>query len=121
LDSGGYTRPANTQGLFIISITKQKFRMPDTQNLSEKGLKSFSSFGGDGTRGYDYPGGFQDAQVGQVTVSLQKGNGYTGGTPNANWFAPGDPSHNQGTDNIVINSGKENIIKNFGVIYFRHV
>jgi len=115
------TRPLNKQGLFIISPANQTFRMPNTQGLSEKGLASFGSFGGDLTRAYDYPGGFQDAQVGQLTVPLQKGNGYTGGGVNANWFAPGDPAHSQGIDNITVNSGKENLIKNFGVIFYRHV
>lgn len=121
LDSGGWVRPANWQGLFVVSLTKQKFRMPDTRNLSEKGLANFSSFGGDATREYDYPGGYQTDQVGQITVPLQKGNGYTGGGVNANWFAPGDPAHSQGTDNITVNSGKENRIKNFGVIFYRYV
>jgi hypothetical protein len=114
-------RPANKQGLFIISPTNLQFRMPDTRNLSEKGLLSFSSFGGDSEREYDYPGGYQVDKVGQVTVPLKKGNGYTGGSPNAFWFAPGDPAHNQGTDNVIVNALVENRIKNFGVIFYRHV
>jgi hypothetical protein len=117
------TRPANKQGVFIISPTNQTFRMPNTQGLSEKGLANFSSFGGDGTRAYDYPGGYQADQVGEITISLNKGNGYTGGAQNADWFGPGDPAHPQdgGYDNITANAGKVNTVKNFGVIYYRHV
>lgn len=123
LDNVGYTRPANKQGCFIISTTKQKFRMPDTRNLSEKGLSDFSSFGADSSRAYDYPGGYQADQVGQLTVTVNKGNGYTGSGANNGWFGPGDPAHPQdgGTNSITVNSGKVNTIKNFGVIYYRHV
>jgi hypothetical protein len=114
-------RPANKQGLFIISPTNLQFRMPNTQGLSEKGLLSFSSFGGDSSRAYDYPGGYQADQVGQVSIVLKKGNGYTGGGVNVGWFAPGQAGNPQPSDTIITNPGKENIIKNFGVIYYRHV
>lgn len=117
------TRPANKHGLFIISPTNQTFRMPNTQGLSEKGLVNFSSFGGDSTRAYDYPGGYQADQVGEVKVRLNKGNGYVGSGANPDWFGPGDPAHPQdgGYDEITANAGDVNTVKNFGVIYYRHV
>jgi hypothetical protein len=117
------TRPANMQGLFIVDNVGMRFRMPNTQGLSEKGLANFSSFGGDITRTYDYPGGYQADQVGEVRVRLNKGNGYAGSGANPDWFGPGDPAHPQdgGYDEITANAGKVNTVKNFGVIYYRHV
>lgn len=119
--SGGYTHPAGKEGLFVLHSTLKKFRVPNTQGWSEKGLKSFTTFGTDAKRGYDYPGGTQAAQVGEVTISINKGNGYLGGAENPDWFGPGDPAHPQdgGYDNITANAGEENTVKNFGVVYMR--
>lgn len=68
LDNPGYVRPTSAgqpwkAGMFIISTTKRKFRMPDTQGFSEQGSKSFSTFGTDAQRLFDYPGGFMPQAV----------------------------------------------------------
>lgn len=116
---GGYLHPQDRLGQFVIHSTLKKFRLPSTRDLTEKGLNSFTVYGIDSDRNYDYPGGYQPDAVGQVIVPLKKGNGYSGGGANPNWFAPGDPGHSQGTDNITINAGKNNWVKNFGVIFMR--
>jgi hypothetical protein len=116
---GPYSHPVERTGQFVIHSTLKKFRLPNTRIMGEKGLNNFLSYGSDPDRAYDYPGGYQPDQVGEVTVPLQKGNGYVGGGTNPDWFAPGDPAHDQGTDNIVINSGDETRVKNIGVIYMR--
>lgn len=65
LDNAGYTRPLDVNGnnfkagLFIISTTKRKFRMPDTRGLSERSSKSYVDPFTDATRLYAYPGGVQ--------------------------------------------------------------
>jgi hypothetical protein len=119
--NGGYSHPQNRLGQFVIHSSLKKFRLPSTRTLTEKGLNNFLFPGGDPDRGYDYPGGYQADQVGEVKIRLNKGNGYTGGSANPDWFGPGDPSHPQdgGYDEITANAGKENWVKNFGVIYMR--
>lgn len=116
---GGYTHPQGKEGLFVLHSTLKKFRMPNTQGWLERGLANFNSYGGDASRGYDYPGGTQGAQVGQVSFSLNKGNGYTGGAQNPGWFAPGDPNHAHPNEVVIMNQGKENMVRNNGVIYMR--
>lgn len=115
----GYTFQLIRTGQFVKHSTLKKFRVPDTRALSEKGLKDFASYGTDADRTYDYPGGWQAAQVGEITVPLDKGNGYTGSGANPGFFGPGDPAHSQGTDDIIVNTGKENTVENFGVIFMR--
>jgi hypothetical protein len=117
--NGGYAHPQGREGQFVIHSTLKKFRMPNTEGWLERGLADFNNYGGDSSRGYDYPGGTQGAQVGQVSISLNKGNGYTGGSQNAGWFAPGDPNHPHPNELIIVNSGKENMVRNNGVIYMR--
>lgn len=70
LDNVGYTKPVNVNGfpyktgLHIISLTKRKFRMPDTRDYTDKAGTSFSPpFGGDASRLYDKPGGLQLQQM----------------------------------------------------------
>lgn len=150
LDNPGYVRPTSggqpwKTGLFIISTTKRKFRMPDTQGYAEKGSASFSTFGTDAKRLYDYPGGFMPQQVpdhvhnngiaddkpGGDTANNQVYNTLTMDMPGA---AKGQL--NNGTGGTVYQgetskpkralatvydiSGPENIINNFSVIYYRH-
>jgi hypothetical protein len=125
LDSVGYTRPANKQGQFIYSITKRKFRTPNTQGLSEKALADFSTYNADASRAYDYPGGFQAEQVGQFSdvVVLPLGNSFTG-SPGGGWTQrPGKGDANPQNESYAqtFNSGKSNIVKNIGIIYLRCV
>lgn len=60
----GYTHPAGKEGLFVVHSTLKKFRVPNTQGWSERGLASFSTFNTDATRTYDYPGGTQPENIG---------------------------------------------------------
>jgi hypothetical protein len=117
--NGGYTHPLERKGQFVVHSTLKKFRLPNTQELTDKGLKDFDSYGTDTERTYDYPGGIQDDQVGQVGFSLNKGNGYTGGSQNAGWFAPGDPNHPHPNEVVIMQSGKETRVNNNGVIFLR--
>jgi hypothetical protein len=117
--NGGYSHPLERRGQFVIHSALKKFRMPNTQELMDKGLKDFDSYGTDTERTYDYPGGIQDDQVGQVGFSLNKGNGYTGGAQNAGWFAPGDPNHPHPDEDVIMNFGKETRVNNNGVIFLR--
>lgn len=119
--NGGYTHPAEKPGLFVVHSSLKKFRMPNTQGLSEKGLSNFIFYGNDSNRSYDYPGGFQEQQVGEINFSLHKGNGYVGSGQNAGWFAPGDPSHAHPDEDITVNDNKVNTVPNFGVIYMRRI
>lgn len=127
LDNGGYTRPVDINGnstkagLFIVSLTKRKFRFPDTRGLSEKGSKSFSAFGADADRLYDYPGGLQLQMVGphnheqQTEVAIGTGGNHPVGFRDVT----GAPlaGHGYFTKN---NTGTETRVNNFSVIYFRH-
>jgi hypothetical protein len=67
---GGYTHPAGRVGQFVIHSTLKKFRMPDTQNIAERGLKSYTSYNADAERVYDYPGGVQNEMIGPHVHSL---------------------------------------------------
>lgn len=115
----GYAFQVIRTGQFVMHSTLKKFRVPNTENISEKGLKDFASYGTDTSRTYDYPGGWQADQVGQSSFILKKANGYTGGSQNAGWFGPGDPNHPHPDEVITINGGNENTVKNNGVIYMR--
>jgi hypothetical protein len=75
--SGGYTHPAGKEGLFVVHSTQKKFRVPNTQGWSERGLANFSAFNGDSTRTYDYPGGTQPEKVGQHRHLSFHNNGTT--------------------------------------------
>jgi hypothetical protein len=116
--AGAYTRPANRSGQFIVSITNRVFMMPDSRGKTEKGLKDFTTFGTDVTRPVDFPGGDQPAQVGAFDITLQKGDGYTGGSTNVR-FAPGAVP--QPDETLHFNVGKVNTVDNSGVIFLRHI
>jgi hypothetical protein len=87
-----------------------KFLIPDRRNIVEKIT--------DGTR---LPGAFQDAQVGQLSFQLKKGDGYTGSGQNAGFFAPGQSGHPQPVENITVNAGKENLIKTIAIRKYCYV
>lgn len=63
INSGTWSRPAGKEGVFYHTSTYSHIRMPDTQNLSVRHLKSFTSFGSDTERTNDIPGGFQDEEI----------------------------------------------------------
>ncbi len=118
----GYVHPAGKEGLFIVHSTLKKCRMPNTQNLSERGLKDFDSYNTDGQRLYDYPGGVQNEMIGPHVhqVGITHGHSYSGG-PNSSIVGNGansPQSFNTGTDS---GTGSENRVKNFGVVYLRRI
>jgi hypothetical protein len=116
--NGGYGHPPDREGQFVLHSTLKKFRAPNTQNLSERGLKSFSAYGADAERLYDYPGGVQNEMIGPHTHPL-----------------PRDASGSQDIQSLVVssnadegitnasltgnNTGTENRVRNIGVIYLR--
>lgn len=119
---GGYLHPAGKEGLFVIHSTLKKFRMPNTQGWSEKGLADFDTYGADAGRTYDYPGGSQAGQVGQFTgtIPIRKGNSYTGG-PNNDIFGNGSNGLQVQNLDVTFNAAKENQVKNIGVIHHRRI
>lgn len=116
----GYVHPNDKLGCFVLHSTLKKFRMPNTQNISERGLKYFNTFGLNTDRLYDYPGGVQSGQVGEFinNIVLPKGNSYTGG-PNQNRIGNGSNDPQNFSYVQTFNAGKENIVKNIGTIYLR--
>lgn len=153
LDNIGYTRPVDVNGfpfkagLFIISTTKRKFRMPDTQGYAERGMKSFTAFGADTTRLYDWPGGWQPQRLlthvhgshAGGTIDGPAGSLYmsrAGSGPQPHRFSGGGSDNLGGTttpDVTMITSNprtagsatdissSEQTVNNFGVIYMRNV
>jgi hypothetical protein len=136
--NGGYTHPSGQEGLFVLHSTLKKFRVPNTQNLSERGLKNFTGYGTDIQRIYDYPGGVQNESIGpgSVRTIAWTGNGIGHGSvisTSVGFLATlGDGGEitsdsASGTNNnsartqtwSIISPGGENRVKNFGVIYLR--
>lgn len=107
---------ANKYGQFVFKSDYSKFRMPNTQGLTEKGLKDFDNYGTDTGRLVDYPGGFQAEQVGQFTL------------PDYLELFAGGVNHYTTTGSgrmrmitKVANTGKKNIVDNVGIIYLRKI
>lgn len=128
--SGGYAFPAGKKGLFVIHSSLKKFRLPNTQELSEKGLKDFDSYGADGTRTYDYPGGEQSDQNKSHSHMIQRGSGGSGTNPLDSPMSgfsgmdgyTGFTSTEDDTNFwIKAQGGTEVRVKNYGVIYLRHI
>jgi hypothetical protein len=136
--NGGYTHPAGQEGLFVLHSSLKKFRLPNTQNISERGLKNFNSYGADAQRVYDYPGGVQNESVGPANIKTTawtgNGIGHNGVSSTSVGFLAtlGDgglisSDSASGTNNnsartitfSVISPGGENRVKNFGVVYLR--
>ena len=132
LVTGSYTHPAGKEGLFVKHSTLKKFRAPNTQNLSERGLNNFNTYGADAERVYDYPGGVQNDAIKDhqhettsgTLVSTLFGRGvlnrligtYSGvGTGKTD--LTGKPVNSSGADNYK----SEMRVKNFGVIYTRNI
>ncbi len=124
LDGGGYVRDPNKIGQFIYSTTKKKFLMPNSQDMVLKGLKSFSTHGVDTSRVYDYPGGLQLGQVGAFSGTISfpaiDTSQHDGGGP---LIATGIGGNAAAINlaNATFNTGKENIVKNLGVIFYRFI
>lgn len=117
--TGSYTHPAAKPGLFVKHSTLKKFRTPNTQDFSERGLKDFDTYGADATRLYDYPGGKQNSQVGEHTITLPRANNNAPFPSNVG--VTDGPIPSPSTRTYTINYGLENISKNIGVIYLIHI
>lgn len=115
----GYVHPADKGGLFVLHSTLKKFRMPNTQNLSERGLKDFDSYGLDDQRLYDYPGGIQNEMVGPHRHALPVNAINDSGTGEIVGGAFFGPDATKETDQNL--PGIENRVKNFGVVYLRRI
>lgn len=118
--TGGYAHPANKKGLFVVHSTLKKFRLPNTQALSEKALLDFDTYGADADRSYDYPGGEQaDQNKAHTHISNPDGlwnESGTGHVASGGTFAEGVTAHVTGSS-----GGAEVRVKNFGVIYLRRI
>jgi len=116
---GSYTHPASKVGQFVKHSTLKKFRWPNTQAISEKGLANFISYGGDTVnRPVDYPGGNQAEMIGPHTHAFDPGDqqGLSDNANDRNVMIPGAQSRTTSS-----NSGTENRVKNVGVIYMRKI
>lgn len=135
--SGGYTHPADRRGQFVIHSTGKAFRMPNSQGLSEKSLSDFDTYGGDATRSYDYPGGYQAQRIMKHRHLMRYKNGKSDQTESGTQdrffrelVAGGD---NYGTiDQFDIGTvfdptlntdigGNFNIVDNLGYVKFVHI
>lgn len=122
-------------GQFVISVTKKKFRTPDTRGLTERALIDFTNYGTDPERLADVPGGFQYEQVGthfhETGTNTQAGQApfnrarphntrSWNETPKSN---PNDTASTElnkkdaGTGAEYVNTAQRN--ENLGVIYLR--
>lgn len=125
--TGSYTHPAGKEGMFAMHSTLKKFRMPNTQELSERGLKNFNTYGADTGRVYDYPGGVQNAKVMK----------FWQGSPSVPAILKIDGTNTEiGTDNgaspnpnirvaVLVDTAlihdTQNIVKNSGYVYMRKI
>jgi hypothetical protein len=128
--SGGYTHPAAKKGQFVIHSTLKKLRLPNTQEMHDRGLKDFDTYGADVSRDYDYPGGYQGDGVKAHGHRVRSGSGGSSTNPlnspvsgfsgmDGNGSFVGDANV---TSNWVEQSGgTENLVKNIGVIYLRRI
>lgn len=117
--NGGYTHPADKIGLFVVHSTLKKFRGPNTQNLSERALLNFNTYGGDGQRVYDYPGGLQNEMVGPHLHPLPADASGAANIQSLTHTANADEGLSN--DNLTGSNigGTENRVKNIGIIYLR--
>lgn len=136
--NGGYIHPAGKEGLFVIHSSLKKFRLPNTQNLTERGLKSFSIYNADGQRIYDYPGGIQSESIGPGDVKTTVWTGSSigknsltvdsigivatqgdGGTITTDSASGVNRTTARTSTWPIISPAGENRSKNFGIIYLR--
>jgi len=120
---GGYVHPAGKEGQFVVHSTLKKFRVPNTQNLFERGLADFDTYGGDvANRPIDYPGGYQEDTMKQTAVSVVMGRTKrgTGSDPNDAAKAEGGAQFGSNWNlNFNIPGAAEVRVKNNGVIFCR--
>jgi|GEM_PF-3650515 len=140
ITSGGFAHDAGKEGLFYVSNTSKKMRMPNTQSWTERGLQKFVGLGSDTTRTYDFPGGSQPEQVGPhqhpaddvqtggvndpLKLFVKRKVGVTGGGLGLNATGGGYESASQLTGKNIIAGGaisNENRVRNIGVVYLRRV
>lgn len=136
IDDSLAVQPQGQEGRWVVSIAQFKLRLPNYQGYFQRALKSFSTFGADTSRYYDYPGGSAPEHVGDhkhwSIVAEDVGGG--GGFPTAplantspvRYFQkPGNESAylvgSATTPSIGITSSPtspgENTVKNIGEIY----
>lgn len=117
IDSG-YVHPDARRGQFVVHSSQKKFRLPNWQALSERGMNNFTTYNVDSSRTYDYPGGFQDEMVGPHTHPLPRDASGSSNIQSLVDTANADEgiSAASQTGN---NTGTENRVKNLGVIYLR--
>jgi hypothetical protein len=123
--------PAGKEGLFVIHSTEKRFRMPNTQGLTERGLLDFDTYGADTGRVYDYPGGVQNEQMGQHThtgLNIRSGSHSSSSSALAgaikflvNNAGDNAASQSDATTGNVTGSTGELRTKNAGVIYLRRI
>lgn len=129
---GGYTHPVGQEGLFVKHSTLKKFRWPNTQGLSEKGLKNFNSYGlgTDATRIYNYPGGKQLQAI--LSHGHRVNTGGSGGSSdpgkslirqayNGDGYGSSGTGIGSGGPYIEVVGDTEQKVNNVGYIYMRHI
>lgn len=117
--NGGYAHPTDKIGLFVIHSTLKKFRVPNTQNISERGLKNFTTYNGDAQRVYDYPGGLQNEEIGPHVHSLPADA--SGSADIQSLVSSGNADEGISASHLTGNNigGNENRVKNIGVVFMR--
>jgi hypothetical protein len=116
----GYTHPGNKQGMFVIHSTLRKFRLPNTQGLTKKGLKDFVTYGTDSERFIDQPGGWQDGQVKEYTETVGDSEGAAAspvGISTGDTYQGGSFHFRR----IKRNFGLKAWVENIGVIFLRRI
>lgn len=118
-------------GQFAKHSTLKKFRMPNTQALSERGLKSFVGSGTDSTRSVNYPGGYQEEKVGRHQHQIKyfwdnrRGSNSSSNYGAMSFITPneigGHVVNKTGISEYNGNEGDVNTVKNTGVIYARRI
>lgn len=116
--NGGYSAPTDRRGQFVVHSTLKKFRVPNWQGGTERGLADFIAYGADASRNYDYPGGFQDEMVGPHTHSLPLDQAGSQDIPHLQTTANSDEGLSASSQTGP-GTGTENRVRNFGVIYMR--
>lgn len=143
VESGGYVHPVGKEGLFVVHPTLKKFRVPNTQGWSERGLESFGTFNTDATRTYDYPGGTMPENVGPHRHHSFHDNGTTNtgtalsptnypekrqgagagiGAPNSEYnicASSNQPDAGLSSNPVQVDETGINTVKNVGVVYLR--
>lgn len=116
--NGGYTHPSGKHGLFVKHSTQKKFRVPNTQGWSERGMASFTTYNADSSRTYDYPGGTQPEMIGPHDHNLPRDGGGSSDIQSLVVTANSDEGLS-GLSKTGLGDGTENRVKNIGVVYLR--